>query len=138
MSFNQQGTRLNQFVPNYQARSDYLPNKVVQVNENDKQQIVPLRITIAPRHRIRSQKRQNPQPEAVGLQSRPLRVLPGPRGRQGRQGHQSRTAPADSPQQEVKEDMLHMDIYKQLAQVGLMEVVCSMGKQHSDWVEIKL
>jgi hypothetical protein len=40
MAFNQQGNRLNQFVPNYQARSDYLPNKVVQVNEADKQQIV--------------------------------------------------------------------------------------------------
>lgn len=39
MSF-QQGNRITDFVPSYQVKSNYLPSKVVQVNEGDKQQIV--------------------------------------------------------------------------------------------------
>lgn len=40
MASNQQAPKLNQFVPGYQPKSQFLPNKVVEVNEADKQQIV--------------------------------------------------------------------------------------------------
>lgn len=50
MSFGGQNNRLTDFVPSYVPRSDYLPNKVVLVNEADKQQIVRHVLIIAQRY----------------------------------------------------------------------------------------
>lgn len=49
MSF-QQGNRITDYVPNYQVKSNFLPTKVVQVNESDKNQIVLRCLSLDSRH----------------------------------------------------------------------------------------
>jgi hypothetical protein len=40
MAFYQQQSRINQFVPGYVARSDFLPTRIIEVTEDDRLQIV--------------------------------------------------------------------------------------------------
>jgi hypothetical protein len=44
MSF--QSNRITDFVPSYQVKSNFLPTKVVQVNESDKNQIVAVSLSV--------------------------------------------------------------------------------------------
>ena len=76
MSF--QPNRLNQFVPGYQPKSDFIPgSRVTEVSEVDRVQIVRLHSNLAERYRSGQAERKGPQHSSTRLQSFSLSIVPG-------------------------------------------------------------
>ncbi len=69
MSYQQQQHRLNEFVPTYVVKSDYLPNKVVDNNINQAQQYVTKTLILVEQLRGRKEKRTRLHSKTSRVQS---------------------------------------------------------------------
>lgn len=77
MSYTQSNThKLTEFIPTYVPHSDYLPNRVVDVRQNEANQWVPFLLYSASQLRIAKKTGKGLQPKAHTIRSQPLCFCP--------------------------------------------------------------